>query len=280
MPFTFAHPAAVLPLSRWCPRLLNLPALIVGSMVPDLGYYVHNWVWSIKGHSFAGIITFDVPAGLLLLWAFYLSARPVAELLGSPHKEILLAYRLQVVAPGWRNCAVTVLSLVAGACTHIVWDGFTHANGWCVNKFSALTPTVFSIGSYHVSVWQLLQHASTAIGLYVLLHFYRSYAAKFPVVCRRPSPAARAFLLASVILPACLAAMSSFWAFAGGPSIPNFDVFAFNFVVTFVGLFFPALIVAGFLLLFVRAISRRLQPEPAVADIASDPGEQQESKAA
>ena len=39
MPWTFAHPAAILPLRRFCPAPLDFSALVIGSMVPDLGYY-------------------------------------------------------------------------------------------------------------------------------------------------------------------------------------------------------------------------------------------------
>jgi hypothetical protein len=38
MPFPVAHLAAVLPLRRYCPRYLSFPALVVGSLSPDLGY--------------------------------------------------------------------------------------------------------------------------------------------------------------------------------------------------------------------------------------------------
>ena len=38
MPFPLAHPAAVLPFRRYCSRWLNFPALVIGSLVPDLGY--------------------------------------------------------------------------------------------------------------------------------------------------------------------------------------------------------------------------------------------------
>jgi hypothetical protein len=38
MPFPLAHPAAVLPLRRYCPKYLSFPVLIVGSLVPDVGY--------------------------------------------------------------------------------------------------------------------------------------------------------------------------------------------------------------------------------------------------
>ena len=40
MPFTPAHPAIVVPLVRWKPRVFVLSALIVGSMSPDFEYFV------------------------------------------------------------------------------------------------------------------------------------------------------------------------------------------------------------------------------------------------
>ena len=36
MPFTLAHPAAVLPLRRW----LWFPGLVAGAVAPDVGYYL------------------------------------------------------------------------------------------------------------------------------------------------------------------------------------------------------------------------------------------------
>jgi hypothetical protein len=40
MPFTFAHPAAVLPLRRFCPDRLVWSALVIGTVSPDLEYFV------------------------------------------------------------------------------------------------------------------------------------------------------------------------------------------------------------------------------------------------
>jgi Domain of unknown function (DUF4184) len=40
MPWTLAHPAAVLPLRPLCPHRLSFGALVVGSVSPDIGYYV------------------------------------------------------------------------------------------------------------------------------------------------------------------------------------------------------------------------------------------------
>jgi hypothetical protein len=38
MPFPLAHPVAVLPFRRYCPRFFSLPALVAGSLVPDYGH--------------------------------------------------------------------------------------------------------------------------------------------------------------------------------------------------------------------------------------------------
>lgn len=42
MPFTGSHPAAVLPLLRWG---LIPSALVIGSMSPDLGYFLPLGIW-------------------------------------------------------------------------------------------------------------------------------------------------------------------------------------------------------------------------------------------
>ena len=95
MPIPLAHPAAVLPLCRFCPRYLSFGALVIGSLLPDVAYtiddlnkfsrtlvflfgpsvgyseYVRNaWDWDDFSHTFAGSLGFCLPVGLLLLYGF------------------------------------------------------------------------------------------------------------------------------------------------------------------------------------------------------------------
>ncbi|MBY0552666.1 MAG: DUF4184 family protein [Candidatus Obscuribacterales bacterium] len=267
MPFTFAHPAAILPFRRYCPSFLNFPALVVGSMTPDAGYYLHNWQWAVWGHSFAGSVTFDVVAGLAFLAVFYLSLRPVAALLPHPHRQTVLSWKPAARIPGVRAVLVAALSIVIGAWTHIVWDGFTHANGWCVRNFSPLTPTVFSIGSYHVSVWQLLQHASTIFGLYVLWSAYRLQTAKYP-----SSPGTtteRLAVLGVLALPAVFASIHSIGEFKSGINMFNLASFAYVAAVRYVDYVLPSLLCAGVIAsvcrLFVRKAAKiNVEPAPVV----------------
>ncbi|MBY0357029.1 MAG: DUF4184 family protein [Candidatus Obscuribacterales bacterium] len=247
MPFTFAHPAAVLPLRKLAPRFFSMPALIVGSMVPDCGYYLHNWLWSTKGHSFIGSLTFDLPAGLLALALLYLNIRPLSCLLPSPYKEALLSACPKLSIPSLRALLIAAASIVVGAWTHIVWDGFTHANGWCVHKFAAVTPTLVEIGSYKVTVWHLLQHASTAFGLVVLLVCFHKYA-KTHFAQEKTSTITigqRLLLGALLTIPAIAAMYAEISTLSTGLSLERMDVFTFNSTVRYVCILLPLLSVSG-----------------------------------
>ncbi|MDF2679050.1 MAG: hypothetical protein K0R47_240 [Brevibacillus sp.] len=69
MPFTFAHPAIVLPLRE--SRSFHFPALIIGSMAPDFEYFFRMQAYSAYSHTILGVFYMDVPLviGLWLLFA-------------------------------------------------------------------------------------------------------------------------------------------------------------------------------------------------------------------
>src|SRR6267142_2803077 len=71
MPFTLAHPAVVLPLRRFSPRVLSFPALVVGSITPDVGYCFGRLNVEEFSHSFVGSLAFCLPVGLLMVAIFY-----------------------------------------------------------------------------------------------------------------------------------------------------------------------------------------------------------------
>lgn len=264
MPFTFAHPAAVVPLKKFCPRL-NLPALIAGSITPDLGYYLHNWVWSISGHSFAGSVTFDIPAGLTLLALFYLTIRPMSRLLPYPHREACSAICPAIELPKISSILIAAFSVLVGAWTHIIWDGFTHANGWCVREVAALTPTLFTVYGYHVSVWQMLQHASSVFGLLVLAYAYNTYAYGKRFLKHKDFLGNKTrFTMLSVLLvsPAVYAITKNIGIMNAEFSIPRLDLFSFNATITYICVLLPLLALAGIAIsLFEYVLSQFPQKE-------------------
>jgi len=167
MPFTLAHPAAVLPLRRV--RLMRTVPLVVGAMTPDLPYYLP---WRIakhipqETHTLLGTLTLDLPMGVLLLIFIWLLRRPLAAPLGRFGEAKCLAAlgRFGSRAGNW---ALAPLSLLIGSWTHLVWDSFTHPDGWMVSRISALSAPV-SFFSYTGELCHVLQYASSVLGLAVL----------------------------------------------------------------------------------------------------------------
>ena len=172
MPWTFAHSAAVLPLRRLCPRWLNLPALMIGSLMPDLGYYLHRFDWSSLTHRFPDGLLPCVLAGLVALALFYGLRQPVCQLLPQPHRSALLALIERQPAFTLTAVLTMMLSLAIGAATHMAWDGLTHRGGWAVMRALALQEPLFYLWGTGAPAYQVLQHLSTLIGTAALAWAY------------------------------------------------------------------------------------------------------------
>jgi hypothetical protein len=61
MPWTLSHPAAVLPLRRLTPQPLDFPALVIGSMTPDIGYYINRFDLANFAHTLPGSVFACLP---------------------------------------------------------------------------------------------------------------------------------------------------------------------------------------------------------------------------
>ena len=70
MPFTFAHPAIVLPLHALQRRCFSLTALVAGSLSPDFEYFLRMQIHSSHIHTLWGLLYFDLPLGLILAFLF------------------------------------------------------------------------------------------------------------------------------------------------------------------------------------------------------------------
>ena len=89
MPFPLAHPAAVLPLRRFCPRYLSFPALVAGSLSPDFGYVFGSLhVDEFSHRLWAGSFGFCLPVGLLSVWVFYLVRAPLVGVLPGRYRQL------------------------------------------------------------------------------------------------------------------------------------------------------------------------------------------------
>ncbi|BBL73397.1 DUF4184 family protein [Methylomagnum ishizawai] len=174
MPWTFAHPAAVLPLWPYCPAWLRCGALVAGSLSPDLGYYLQRFDWATLAHTGAGSLLVGLPSGLCLYGLAYGLRKPLCHALPQPHRAALwpLTQAPGPSRPGeWVALAVSV---VLGAWTHTGWDSLTHRDGWVVAKLAWLRESM-RIGGTEFPVYALLQQFSTVAGTLILLACYRAW---------------------------------------------------------------------------------------------------------
>ena len=167
MPFPLAHPAAVLPLRRYCPRWLSFPALVIGSLTPDAGYCLGSLGgrdWGLFTHGMLGSVVFCLPLGMVLLALFYGLRSPVVRILPPPYQQAFLPLCNRSCSSAW----VVVISLLVGTWTHLLWDSFTHSDGWCVQHLPVLDSVVFSVGGHTARVCHVLWYGCSFAGVIFL----------------------------------------------------------------------------------------------------------------
>ncbi|EJL39442.1 hypothetical protein BAG01nite_07940 [Brevibacillus agri] len=164
MPFTFSHPAIVLPLRRlgW----VSFPALVFGSMAPDFEYFLRMQPYSVYSHTLLGLFCVDLPLVIVLYVLYrYIVEKGLLAVLPLWAAKGLASGRPQTRSRRrtWVSLVVFAYSALLGSYSHIAWDAFTHDGGSMVERFAFLQqriPLLF----LDVPVYKLLQHGSTLLG--------------------------------------------------------------------------------------------------------------------
>ena len=165
MPFTFSHPAIVLPLILLPRHCFSLTGLIIRSLNPDLEYFLRMKIQSNYSHTIFGLFWLDLPLGILLAYIFHNIVRD--NLFDNLPK--ILKYRLVKFQQfEWneyfkRNWLIVIISILIGAGSHILWDGFTHKNGYFVRTIPSLTNKIELYGR-QIPTFKIFQHSSTLVG--------------------------------------------------------------------------------------------------------------------
>jgi hypothetical protein len=246
MPWTFAHPAAVVPLRRFCPRPLNFAALVIGALTPDFGYYVGLFGVATYAHTLPGSFLVCVPTGLALLACFYLVRRPVWNLLPQPHRALLQPLVTTPAPVRLASLFLAGLSILVGAWTHNAWDSLTHRSGWMVSEYPVLKEPIIPLGDSHLPLYYVLQHLSTLVGVVVLIAAYylwmRRNGSEFVFLFSPEDRWRYASLTGLLLLSAAIAlplAASAAQAFDGYLAL---RVFVFRSAVYGAALFIPLLV--------------------------------------
>lgn len=165
MPFTFSHPAIVLPLTLLPRRWFSLTGLVIGSLTPDFEYFLRMRIKSTYSHTLEGLFCFDLPLGLLLAFLFHKIVKDkLIENLPAFLKSRFSIFRMfewnQYFKLNWR---AVIISILIGAASHLFWDSFTHETGFFVELIPVLQQSVDFLGMT-IPILKILQHSSSLVG--------------------------------------------------------------------------------------------------------------------
>lgn len=122
-------------------------AFLAGAVVPDFESFLLMQNAEKFGHTTAGIFLLDLPLAILLAISFHAFIKqPLLQ-------QLPADFRLRFVngtAKNWTNFAIqnpatVFFSLLMGTVSHLLWDGFTHEDGYFVNLFPILLYNVKSL---------------------------------------------------------------------------------------------------------------------------------------
>lgn len=162
MPFTFSHPAAAIPFRRYG---LVISALVIGSMAPDIEYFTRLAQQDRSAHTYPGVLTIAFPVALAALAVFHHVMKwPCLSLMPRSWQARLVTSAGHFRWRPAKHVVLILISLMIGIVTHLVWDSFTHKEGWIVQQVPGMRSPLFSVGQSVISPYKLAQHVSTVLG--------------------------------------------------------------------------------------------------------------------
>ena len=171
MPFTFSHPAIILPLIKkftW----ISATGLIIGSMAPDLEYFSRMRILATYGHLWWDGLVFNILISLFYCFIFHFFVRNVLidHLPNMFYQRFHDFQELNWIDYFKANSLGVIISIIIGIYSHLFWDAFTHEWGFFVQQIPFLQSTWFDFG-YELKGYKFLQYFSSIIGL-ILITFW------------------------------------------------------------------------------------------------------------
>jgi hypothetical protein len=126
-----SHQALVLPLKIAAPRWTSGTALVLGSMAPDVEYFLRGYPTSTISHTWVGQLVFCLPVTVALYWVVTrIVAEPAAAHLPDGGALRLRDFALLRQQPaGARHWGIVASSAVIGSSSHVVLDRLVAAAG-------------------------------------------------------------------------------------------------------------------------------------------------------
>lgn len=188
VPLTFgAHQAPLVWLKMRAPRRVDGVAAAIGSMSPDFAYVLAGSRLATDAHHNVVGFTATCVVSMAVVWLFVRVVLPVLP----AHLPQLGTWRLQ----DWRSLAdrplrtaPVALWVVIGAFSHVLFDSFTHDDGWFAQHVPAWRTAWFGwdVAGRDITAYRLAQHLATIAGCVWFVSLLRTGALSGSLP-RRPS---------------------------------------------------------------------------------------------
>jgi hypothetical protein len=171
LPFTFSHPAAVLPLAYLPKRWISMTGLVIGSLAPDFEYFLRMRISRQYSHSWTGMFWFELPLSIIACFIFHYIIRDhmINNLPGFLRNRLTTFKDFNWIKYFKKNFIVVIFSILIGVATHILWDGFTDMHGQFVLLFDRLKDVII-VDGFEIPLYKILQHTSTLLGAIIIFY--------------------------------------------------------------------------------------------------------------
>lgn len=173
MPFTISHAVLAVPLAKLTQNRIPIAAIAIGCMTPDLArLFTRHEV--IISHQWNGMIVPNLILGMFFCLLWYLLYRPA-----------LFAW-LNINDPlnlkNLNSCCgfilVSLLGILIGCATHLIWDGLTHLD-YRTFAFHQTLAQPIAVWNYSFELHEILQIACSVMAMpfifWMMLHYYRHH---------------------------------------------------------------------------------------------------------
>ncbi|NJB71694.1 hypothetical protein GGR42_002156 [Saonia flava] len=149
-------------------KYLSASGLIMGSMVPDFEFFIRMKAEGPYGHTFLGMLWLNIPLAMVFLFLYHNVVRN--ELIYS--LPLFFEKRFNdFLTFNWnryfgKNFLIVIVSILLGNMSHLLWDSFTHFDGFFVERIPFLQREILGIPIYDAS-----QYICSLIGLIAILFF-------------------------------------------------------------------------------------------------------------
>ena len=256
MPFTLAHPAAILPLRRF--RFLQTVPLVIGSLVPDIPYFLPSRLGRAlaDSHTLYGSFAVCLPLGMALLILILLLREPLTILLGARARWVCL-HSLERFTAWPLRWPIAAWSILLGSWTHLAWDSFTHQTGWTTVRVAALSAPI-SLFGWDTATSHLLQYVSSVFGLVLLGIWLRGLLARAPPARSSDQARSRAHWPVLVMISCIALLIGVARALLAWHATTSYYHLSYLLLTRTIGWFLVLYLLAGVVML----LSRRCEPEP------------------